>query len=227
MSQFKNFVVMSVNIENVEEKVAKNSGQDYREAKATLLNEKTPIQFRVLAFGKTANFLEEGERTILGSLKYEEWEDRNGEKHSNLILMANEVKEIKEDDYKRNFVQLTIRITEDGEPRMMKNGGAWATSRCFLSMGKDQDGEYKPSLFLGLKSFARENCDEDGEPTGVYDEVVPYALAAVEKGQSYTIKGRLTQEEYKERLYNGVTVSGIEDFVYEPETEKEDLGEPF
>ena len=57
-------------------------------------------------------------------------------------------------------------------------GRFWARLRAFLSMGKTEDGEYKPSLWLTVKAF-----DKDG------DESLPAKLATLAKGETVRVRG--------------------------------------
>ena len=84
-----------------------------------------------------------------------------------------------------------------------------------LGMGKDEKGEYKPSLWLTVKAFSR-----DG------DETLPQKLTAIAKGSLVNVSGRLTYEIYKGKGYTGLIASKIGDFEGgASETENEDQAE--
>lgn len=69
---------------------------------------------------------------------------------------------------------------------LASNGNLWASVRAFLSQGKDAQGNYKPSLWFTVKAFT----------TKEGDAAAPKALQAVNKGEKFTIKGRLGLEEW-------------------------------
>lgn len=84
-----------------------------------------------------------------------------------------------------NEVRLTVHLSTP-EMRYTADGRVWTRARAFLSMGKDKDGKYKPSLWLTIKAFV----SRDG------DDSLPYALNSFDKGDLVTVKGRLAYEEY-------------------------------
>jgi single-stranded DNA-binding protein len=84
-----------------------------------------------------------------------------------------------------NFVKLTGRIGTEPEPRYTADGNLWVKARVSISMGKADDGQYKPSLWLTAKAFTR-----DGDAT------LPEALNNLKKGDLVTLSGRLAYEEY-------------------------------
>ena len=77
-----------------------------------------------------------------------------------------------------NQVQLTVHLKEANinEPQTF----AWG--KAFLSMGKDDQGVYKPSLWLKIKAFGKEN------------PALPALLVAYEPGAVITVTGRLAYE---------------------------------
>jgi single-stranded DNA-binding protein len=85
-----------------------------------------------------------------------------------------------------NFVILTVQAASDGESRFAGNGNLWASIRAFMSQGKDDQGNYKPSLWFTVKGFTT----KDG------DQSVPEAIQAYTKGEKFTVKGRLGLEEW-------------------------------
>ncbi len=75
-----------------------------------------------------------------------------------------------------------------------------------LGIGKDDKGAYKPSLWMTVKAFSRDN-----------DETLVNKLAGTAKGSLVTVSGRLTYEAFtdkegQERVSTGLVASKIEDF---------------
>jgi single-stranded DNA-binding protein len=85
-----------------------------------------------------------------------------------------------------NEVLLTVRVGTEPEARTSKSGNLWAKARVSLSMGKNEDGSYKPSAWLTAKAFTHEG-----------DASLPEALGALKKGDYVTLTGRLAYEEYE------------------------------
>lgn len=84
-----------------------------------------------------------------------------------------------------NFVKLTVRVGTEPEGRYTAGGDLWAKARVSLGMGKNDDGQYKPSLWLTAKAFTREG-----------DASLPEALSRLHKGDVVTLAGRLAYGEY-------------------------------
>ena len=85
-----------------------------------------------------------------------------------------------------NYVILTLRAIGDGTSQYAQSGKPWAKVRAFLSQGKDESGEYRPSVFFDVKAFSK-------------DENLGGAVAAIASiaNKSYfTVKGRLAMEEW-------------------------------
>jgi len=82
-----------------------------------------------------------------------------------------------------NYVILTLRAIADGASQYAQSGKPWAKVRAFLSQGKDESGEYRPSVFFDVKAFSK-------------DENLGGAVAAIASiaNKSYfTVKGRLAR----------------------------------
>lgn len=58
-----------------------------------------------------------------------------------------------------NFVILTLQAASDGEGCFAANGNLWASVRAFLSQGKDDQSNYKPSLWFTVKAFTTKEGD--------------------------------------------------------------------
>ncbi|MBI9047098.1 MAG: hypothetical protein JEZ06_21610 [Anaerolineaceae bacterium] len=232
-TQYKNFAVLTMQVEEVTVKTSK-TGTAYATGRGRTSQ---GIAFKIMGFKEAVTSMETGRQNLIGRLSYEEWSDRNGNKHRNLVFLADKVERIMRHDRDKNFIQLTLRAFEDGEPRYSKKGSLWTKLRAFLSMGKDQAGKYKSSLFLNVKSFSKARKAEDGTPildgagAQLFDETVAASLAAVDKNALFTVKGQLIQEEWKGRIYHGIIAHQVE--VLQPNEagigapEMEDLGEPF
>lgn len=117
---------------------------------------------------------------------------------------------------------------EDGGVQLTKNGQPIAKCRASVSMGKDQSGEYRPSMWLELVGYT---------PKGDDANEVTEAVGELQTGNYVTVKGRLAMEEWTGD--DGVTrqsftlwVNAIEPFSFdndapsekeEEEDEEEDL----
>jgi single-stranded DNA-binding protein len=85
-----------------------------------------------------------------------------------------------------NFVILTMQAASEGEARFASNGNKWASIRAFMSQGKDDQGNYKPSIWFTVKGFTT----KDG------DTAAPDAIESIAKGSKFTVKGRIGLEEW-------------------------------
>ena len=115
------------------------------------------------------------------------------------------------------------RSNEDtGGVQLTKNGQPIAKCRASVSMGKDKEGEYKPSMWVELVGFTREGDDPNE---------VTEAVGALEAGDYVTVKGRLAMEEWTgdddvTRQSLTIWVQSIEPFSFdndEDQDEEEDL----
>lgn len=205
---FKNFAVLSAQVFEVALKESA-SGNKYRVAKARLTgitcqdadgSAYHPV-IEVLAFSKARKYLRPGYMKLLGALGYSEWENEDGQVQRQVKLIARSISPMQEGDSPRSFVLLSLRAARDAESRLSQTSGElWTSLSTCLSMGKDEDGDYRPSLWLTLKAFSR----------GA-DDRLPVALGELVKGDHIHAKGGLTCEEYQGRLYWGVFLS---DFAY-------------
>ena len=210
-NKFKNFAVVTATVSDVEEKES-NGGTKYKVATAVLTgltyksadgNEYHPTA-EVLVFGKSMKYLKAGQKVLSGSLSYSEYEDDNGKKVQQVKLIARSIKPRKEGDEERAYANLTVRVGKEVEVMMSKTtGNPWTNIRAALSMGKDDDGNYRPSLWLGCKAFS----GKDGEHA---DYV--YSLGELAQGDYIDVKGGLTVEEYEGRMYWGLFLNteGVE-----------------
>ncbi|MCD4672208.1 MAG: hypothetical protein K8R77_06060 [Anaerolineaceae bacterium] len=207
---FNNFAVLTAEVSDIEVKEARN-GKKYKVGKATLLGltytgedgqEYYPV-IDVLVFNGAKKHLKPGKVKLVGNLSYAEWEDGNGNKHSQLKVIANYVEAASEDERAKAFCKLTLRVGKDGESRLSsKTGNPWASVRASLSMGKDEDGQYRPSLWLTLKAFTH-NGNED----------FVYSVADLAQGEYIDVSGGLSCDEYKGRLNWGLFLNN-NGFVY-------------
>jgi len=208
-NKFKNFAVLTLDIHSVEVKESKKGGQ-YAVAQATLpMGEGKPaLPFRVIVNNGLVKVLKaETSKTLVGHIGYEE-------KDGKPIYLFFPYK-FEDSDKPRNFAQLTLRCGVEAECRYTDAGAFWGHSRMALGMGKDEKGEYKPSLWLTVKAFSR-----DG------DETLPQKLAAIAKGSLVNVSGRLTYEIYKDKGYTSLIASKITDFEGgDGETQSEDQAE--
>jgi hypothetical protein len=109
---------------------------------------------------------------------------------------------------------------EDGGVKLTKNGQPIAKCRASISMGKDKEGKYNPSMWVELVGFTREGDDPDE---------ITEAVGALETGDYVTVKGRLALEEWTgdddvTRQSFTIWVQSIEPFSFDDEPQ-EDEGE--
>ena len=202
-NKFKNFAVFTADVSDVEIKEA-NSGTRYKVATATLTGltyesadggEYYPV-IEVLVFGKSMKYLKAGQKVLTGSLSYSQYEDNDGNEVKAVKLIARSIKPRKEGDRERAFANLTVRVGKEVEVMLSKTTAKpWTNVRAALSMGKDDDDNYRPSLWLGCKAFSGK--------TGEHADFV-YALGALEKNDYVDVKGGITVEEYKGQMYWGM-----------------------
>jgi len=202
-SSFNNFVVLSAELSEVAVKDA-SKGKKYKTANATLLG----ITYKgedglayhpsviLLAFNGAKKHCKPGRMKIMGQLSYSEWKNDQDEKVGQVKVIANFIEPEKEDTKPKAYTKLTLRIGKDAESRMSANTGLpWVSVRASLSMGKDEDGDYRPSFWLNLKAFTRQ--DESN-----IDSV--YQVGDLLKGDYVDAAGGLTCDEYKGRLHWGI-----------------------
>ena len=107
---------------------------------------------------------------------------------------------------------------EDGGVQLTKNGQPIAKCRASVSMGKDKEGEYKPSMWVELVGFTREGDDPNE---------VTEAVGALEAGDYVTVKGRLAMEEWTgdddvTRQSLTIWVQSIEPFSFDNDEDQGD-----
>jgi hypothetical protein len=78
-----------------------------------------------------------------------------------------------------NAVDLTLHLHEAN----INEAQTFAWGKAFLSMGKDEQGSYKPSLWLKIKAWGKD------------DPALPALLVAYEPGSIIRVLGRLAYEE--------------------------------
>jgi hypothetical protein len=111
------------------------------------------------------------------------------------------------------------RSDEDtGGVKLTKNGQPIAKCRASVSMGKDKEGEYKPSMWVELVGFTREGDDPNE---------VTEAVGALEAGDYVTVKGRFAMEEWTgdddvTRQSFTIWVQSIEPFSFDNDEDQED-----
>jgi hypothetical protein len=182
---FKNYLALTAQVSGVEHKTSK-SGKPYAIATALVAQNEgqPPLTLRIVALDKAAKTLSNGLCTLIGRLGYEE--DRAGQ--GALLLYPTRVEKAAADGKRRNYANLTVRLGTEPHAAYSDAGRFWVRTRAFLSMGKAEDGEYKPSLWLTVKAF-----EKDG------DESLPSQIARMSKGEMVTFTGRLLWEAYNER----------------------------
>lgn len=109
---------------------------------------------------------------------------RDGANRQNLVVFVDQVKPVEEGKEPSAWVNLTLRTIKDGHFAYTSAGKPWVGTRASMSQGKDRDGEWKPSFFVDVKYFAKEETDG-----------LPEALSS--KGVRFDAKGFLEVEQYE------------------------------
>ena len=204
---FSNFVVFTVDTEEIASRTAK-SGKTFSEGWAHhVQTDESDLIFKLLAFGDV-QIPSNQTVTVLGKLGYEE---KEGERTP--LIFVDKTEKFDPQRGPRDFVKLTVRVHDRGELKYSQNGRAWCVLKGFVSMGKDAQGDYKPSFWVRVKAFAK---DVDG----AFDESLPMALNSFEKGDLLTIAGSLMVSYYEDRAYYEIITRQIEAFA--PEVAEED-----
>ncbi len=201
---FSNFVVFTVETEGITTRNGKTSGKPFSEGWAHHVQaDEADLIFKVLAFNGV-EIPAHQPVTVLGKLGYEEKEAERTP-----ILFVDRTEPVSAERGPRDYVKLTVRVFEQPELKYSQNGRAWCVAKAFLSMGKDAQGNYKPSFWLRLKAFAKET---DG---GEFDESLPLALNNFGKGDLVTVGGSLMVSYYEDRAYYEVIARQLEAFAPE------------
>lgn len=130
--------------------------------------------------------------TVKGRFGFRQWVSQSGIQKEALEIIASSVEEYDpkaEGARPSNFAMLTLKahVKEDDVPMSFTQGGkAMAKVRAHLSMGKDGNGEYRPSFWVNVLHVSK-----DENP----DEVIN-AISNLEKGDYFTVKGTLVREEW-------------------------------
>jgi hypothetical protein len=90
-----------------------------------------------------------------------------------------------------NYIKLTVRVGTHPENQYSESGTYWVRLRASLYMGKDEDGNYRPSKWLTVKAFAKEG---DKKMVAVVDP-----LAALIVGDRVPLAGKLDYVEFTRR----------------------------
>lgn len=179
ISEFKNYAVLTVDISSVEQKTSQE-GKPYAFALATLpMLKGDPLPLRIIALDSLASSIEKGKSTLVGRLGYDE-NDGQG----TLVFFPTKVEPAPSDGKLRNYVYLTLRAGQDSDARYSQAGNLWGRVRMALSQGKDESGDYRPSIWFTVKAFTSKEGDES----------VPQALARLRKGDLAMVTGRLAYE---------------------------------
>jgi hypothetical protein len=199
-----------VETEDITTRTGKTSGKPYSEGWAHHVQvDEADLIFKVLAFNGV-EIPSQQTATLLGTLGYEE---KEGERTP--LIFVDKTEKFDPQRGPRDYVKLTVRVFEQPELKYSQNGRAWCVVKAFLSMGKDAQGNYKPSFWLRLKAFAKET---DG---GEFDESLPLALNNLGKGDLVTVGGSLMVSYYEDRAYYEVIARQLEAFA--PTVEEDDL----
>ena len=201
-AHFQNYAVLTGCIASVEHKQDKK-GNPYARAQALIRTEcdRDPLCIKIVALNGSAESLKEGNATLIGRLAFEEHPEP-GKASSGLILFLHRTEPMPEDGKMRNFLLLTLRIGKDPETNVSKQGMLWGHARAALGQGKDENGAYKPSLWLDLKAFTH----HDG------DRTVPLALGYFHKGDLVNVSGRISHKIHNGQLRFALIANRIEAF---------------
>ena len=122
---------------------------------------------------------------------------------------------------RQNFVSMTLQAGAEAEVKYAASGKPWGKVRAFFSQGKDQNGEFRPSMWFTVKAFSKTDQIEGAVAS----------LQSLSKGDKFTAKGKLELEEWegndgaKHQAYV-ISFASIEPFVSEPESDETLEGEP-
>lgn len=124
---------------------------------------------------------------------------------------------------RQNFIAITLQAAAEPEVKYAKSGKPWGSIRAFFSQGKNDAGEFLPSMWFTVKVFSKTDQIEGALA----------ALQGLSKGDKFVAKGKLVMEEWtgtqdgiKHQSYV-ITFASIEPVVAEAEAEGEALeGEP-
>jgi hypothetical protein len=201
-AHFQNYAVLTGCITSVERKQDKK-GNPYARAQALIRTEcdRDPLCIKIVALNGSAENLKEGDATLVGRLAYEE-HPRPERTSSGLILFLHRAEPMPEDGKMRNFLLLTLRIGNDPETKVSKHGMLWGHARAALGQGRDENGAYKPSLWLDLKTFTH----HDG------DRTTPLALVSFHKGDLVNVSGRISHKVHNGRPRITLIANRIEAF---------------
>lgn len=116
-----------------------------------------------------------------------------------------------------NYAKLTLRVGTQPESQYSESGVYWVRLRASLYMGKDEDGNYKPSKWFTIKSFAKEG---DAKMSAIVE-----ALTNLNVGERVTLTGKLDYTEFTRRdgtpgSDDGFIVYKVEPFAADTSHEK-------
>lgn len=169
--------------------------------------------------------------TVKGRLGYSKYESDNGTREKIDVIVSHiEGFDSKAEGARAsNFVMLTLRTIKDGGVvDFTTDGRARGKVSAMLSTGKDANGEYKPPFFVDVVSVSK-----DDSPTPVID-----AIANLQKGNYFTVKGQLSMDEWEKdgekRQSYSIWANSVEPFYFEgqepsqeePNFDEELAGEP-
>jgi single-stranded DNA-binding protein len=123
---------------------------------------------------------------VKGRLGYRKYES-NGATREKLEVIVSSIAPVQKDEKSSDFVMLTLRAIKDGGSMdFTPTGKARGKVSAMLSTGKDANGEYKPPLFLDVAHVSK---DDNATP-------VIEALAQLQKGDTFTVKGAFKMDEW-------------------------------
>ena len=177
-NEYFNHCMLTGQILEQEHKTSRK-GNTYLTGRCQMKGLDVKLPFR--AFGEAAQQIQAGETYVMiGSFRFQS---------EQLMLMINEV-QVPINKQPENHCQLTLRAGKDGELKYSQKGNAWAYTSAALSMGKDKNGDYRPSWWVDVKGFAKGD-----------DESIPLSISSLGKGDLFTVSGRLTHRLYKDRSF--------------------------
>jgi len=110
------------------------------------------------AFDGELSLKKDEQLVVFGDLVYEEYVSK-GEKRQNLLVFVDKVAPVEADKEPSCWVNLTLRTMKEGFFAMTRSGFPWIGTWAAMSQGKDRDGNWKPSLFLDVKYFGKDEAD--------------------------------------------------------------------
>lgn len=110
----------------------------------------------------------------------------------------------------KNYVQFTLKALKDGEVNYTPGGKIVAKVFSVLSMGKDENGNFRPGLTMSVTCFA----DNFEDPRIAF-------IGEIKKQTWFDVEGNLKYNEYKGKGYITLIVSAVSPHIFEEKTKQQ------